>query len=57
MEDLINHYNQCWADDLGVLQKVVCYTCQSEVLVFMRNSQTGNKRRGSKQEHEENDEL
>ena len=59
MEDPINHYNRCWANDLEVVQKVVCSTCQSEVVVFMQNQQMRNKRRGLKRKHEKegNDKL
>ena len=56
MENPINHYNRCWADDPGVVQKIVCSTCQSEVARFMQNQEMENKRRGTKRKHaEEND--
>ena len=55
LEDPIDHYNRCWADDTGVVQKVVCSTCQSEVAVFMRNQQTENKRRGSNENTKKNE--
>ena len=40
LEDPINHYNRCWADDPGMVQKVICSTCQSEITVFMRDQDT-----------------
>ena len=52
LEDPIDHYNRCWADDPGVMQKVICCTCQSEIVVFMRDQDAQKKRRGSKQKHE-----
>ena len=52
LEDPIDHYGRCWADDPGVMQKVICCTCQSEIAVFMWDQDAQKKRRGSKRKHE-----
>ena len=52
LEDPIDHYNQCWADDPGVVQKVICSTCQSEIAVFMQDQDAQKRGVVSKQKHE-----